>query len=70
MWVLLAKRNLDPDGTYSSLARMFEESEKTYSLFDEEAELEEDEEEDVDDFYDQDEESNEASSESGDESNV
>ena len=48
MWVLMAKRNLDPDGDHSELEHMFDESSKTYSLFDEEAEFEQEEEEDDD----------------------
>jgi len=50
MWVLLAKRNLNPDGNYSSLYRILEDTPKESSLFDEVEEPEEESEEDLDAF--------------------
>jgi len=44
MFVLIARRNLDPEGDHYELEHMFDESSKEISLFDENAEFDDEEE--------------------------
>lgn len=45
MWVLIVKRNMNPEGDHYELEHMFDESEKEPSLFDES--VQDDEEDEV-----------------------